>query len=220
MPSHLRKVIHTGERSVAVTRMGMGLEWRPQTPDMVAADVPHRGAPNPKIHALVAILLLSLGCAGCGGWRGNTFYAHRLPFSRAREETTYRFGAPGSTWRPLRDVPEVQVAWVEPELAAFIELHVQCDEQGDSTLEQYTDHLRIDWTDWQVLEQARERIEERDALRTVVDGKLDGVPRRSEFVVLKKNGCLFDLRYSAKPSTFERGRADFRAVVSAFRYPP
>lgn len=160
-------------------------------------------------------LLTVLG--GCGGWKGNTYRAHSAPGARA--EATYAFGAPPSEWREVRDLGEVQVAWVRPDIAGAIELRAQCEEQGDSSLQQYTDHLRIDWTVWTVVEQRDERLLGRAALRTIVDAEIDGVRRRNELLVVKKNGCLFDLRYSASPSGFSAGRPAFEAVVAGFRYP-
>lgn len=156
-----------------------------------------------------------LAATGCHGWRGSNHYE-----ARGNKEATYAFGEPGSGWRPLRkDVPDVQVAWLNPELVGMIELHGQCEDQGDSSLEQYTDHLRIDWTEWNVIEQEQTRLAGRDALRTVVTAELDGVPRKMEMWVVKKNGCLFDLRYSTDPETFTRGLDDFRKVVQNFRFP-
>lgn len=167
-------------------------------------------------HLLPLIALCGL-TASCAGWQQADTYVAR----DKDREATYRFGTPGEAWRPLRDkgFKHLQVAWIEPSLAGVIELHSQCDEQGDSALHQYTDHLRIDWTDWKVVETKEETLAGRAALRTRVTGKLDGVPRASEFVVLKKNGCLFDLRYSTRPEAFERGRADFEQVVEGFRFP-
>lgn len=177
-----------------------------------------RHGPKATILALLALL------TGCGGWKGNTYYAHRVPAERARREATYAFGNPSEGnpsdgWREVRDADNVQVAWVKPVIAGAIEIHAQCAEQGDSSLFQYTDHLRIDWTDWSIVEQREERILGRAALRTIVDASIDGVARRNELVVFKKNGCLFDLRYSATPEGFAQGRPAFERVVAGFRFP-
>jgi hypothetical protein len=111
------------------------------------------------------------------------------------------------------------VAWVQPELVGVIEIHAQCEEQGDSSLHQYTDHLRIDWTDWEVIEQEETKLVGRNALRTVVEAELDGMERKTELYVVKKNGCLFDLIYSSRPGDFNAGRSDFRRVVEGFQFP-
>lgn len=160
-----------------------------------------------------------LVATGCRGWRGDTYRAHLAPAKRARKEATYRFGEPGPGWRPLRSVPNVQVAWMHPDLGAVIEIHAQCDEQGDSALHEYTDHLRIDWTDWAIESQTEQTVVGRAALRTVVTAKLDGVPRKNEFLVVKKNGCLFDLRMSARPDAFEAAAPAFASVLQGFVFP-
>ncbi|MEM6995096.1 MAG: hypothetical protein AAF721_31575 [Myxococcota bacterium] len=159
--------------------------------------------------------------AACGGWRGagDTYYPHRVPAKRARLETGYRFGMPGGQWRPLRKVEGMQVGWMHPEIRGVIEVRAQCDEQGDSDLYQYTDHLGIDWTEWTVLEQSDERLIGRAALRSVVTGRLDGVQMQLELWVVKRAGCLFDLRYAAAPDSFSQGQADFSQVVGGFSYP-
>ncbi len=161
-----------------------------------------------------ALLAAAFLTAGCHGWREGTY---RAP--RGSGAATYAFGDPGDGWRPVRDVKGVQVAWVHDGLVGFIDIFSQCGEQGDSSLHQYTDHLRIDWTNWKVLEQREERLVGRAALRTIVEGELDGIPRRSELLVVKKNGCLFDLRYSASPEKFEEGRSAFARVVEGFGFP-
>ncbi|MCX4244692.1 hypothetical protein [Paraliomyxa miuraensis] len=145
--------------------------------------------------------------------------AHRTPLKLARKEATYAFGDPGPQWQPVRNLKDVQVAWVRREIGGVIEIHAQCDDQGDSSLDQYTDHLRIDWTSWDVETQEQTRLIDRAALRTIVSAELDGVPRRNELWVVKKNGCLFDLRYSADPPHFGDGQGDFANVVQGLRFP-
>jgi hypothetical protein len=166
----------------------------------------------------IAVLAFALSATGCHGWHGNTYSRHLIG-KRSREEATYRFGEPGDGWRPVRKVADVQVAWIDDALGAVIQIHAQCDEQGDSSLDEYTDHLRIDWTDWKVVSQTSETVAGRAALRTVVEGDLDGVKRRNEFLIVKKSGCLFDLQYSAPPERFAAGRAGFDRVVRGFRFP-
>lgn len=165
----------------------------------------------------LSLVLLS----GCGGWRiGSGIYIrHVSPPKRARKEATFKFGDPGAGWNPVRNLKDIQVAWTNRDLGGVIELHAQCDDQGDSSLDQYTDHLRIDWTEWTVESQQEDRLVDRAALHTVARAELDGIERLNEFWVVKKNGCLFDLRYSANPAHFDAGRPAFADVVAGFRFP-
>ncbi len=175
-------------------------------------------APELPTRLPFAVLLALPFVVGCAGWRGDTYYAHRSPPKRARKEATFSFGSPGAGWNAVRNLKDVQVAWVHPDLGV-IELHAQCDDQGDSSLHQYTDHLRIDWTEWRVDSQEEAKLLDRAALHTLVTAELDGVARRNEMWIVKKNGCLFDLRYSANPARFEQGRRSFADVVAGFRFP-
>jgi len=113
----------------------------------------------------------------------------------------------------------MQVAWRNADVHGVSGIHSQCEEHGDSSLYQFTDHLRIDWTQWKEISQTEERLVGRAALRSIVEAELDGVKFKHELVVVKKNGCLFDLSYSARPESFERGRAAFHRVVSGFEFP-
>lgn len=189
-----------------------------------------------------AALLSSLaGASGCGGWNvANDLYLPRYsPVWRGEsKEGAYRVGRPGEGWRPLEDrrKRDIQVAWFSDELGAIIHVRVQCQEHGDSDLESFTDHLRIDFRDWQILEepsgeldahgqpiarrmQSYTRLVNRDALRTRVRAELDGQPVALELVVAKKDGCLIDLQLIAPESRFEAALPAFDRVVAGFRYP-
>ena len=165
--------------------------------------------------------MLVTGLAGCGGWvgHGDTYYRRWQPRWKVNHEATFRFGEPPREWRPAKQ-RGAQVLWLHESEPALIHLQSQCEMHGDSSLEAFTDHLRIDFRSWQVLSQEKETIAGRDALRSVVRAAIDGgVETQLELVVLKKNGCLFDLHYIAPPSYFDRGRPAFHQVVAGFRFP-
>ncbi len=145
-------------------------------------------------------------------------YRARPAKGKAPREATYRVGLPGDGWRPLAD-RDLQVAWVQPETGAAIRVFSECSGHGDPRLDQALDHLRIGWTNWQVIDTRRTRLVGREALVARVEADLDGVRFRHEFWIVKKNGCLFDLSYSAPPAAFEGHVADFRRVVEGFSFP-
>lgn len=173
--------------------------------------------PSTSSRVLLGVALLTTLAAGCGGWvgHGDTYYARR----GEQHDATYRFGQPGPGWAPLEQ-KGVQVAWFDKASDAVIVLDSQCDEHGDSTLEQFTDHLRIDFREWEIVSQERTTLAQRDAVHTVVLASIDGVIKtQMELYVVKKNGCLFDLEYIAPPRNFEGGRAAFAQVVGGFSFP-
>ncbi len=174
--------------------------------------------------ALCAIALSCLAVsplAGCrGGWNEKQLYVKRWkPAWRGQyKEATYRVGSPGPDWRPHPE-KNSQVAWQHRDVPAIISVRSQCQEHGDSSLEQFTDHLRIDFGEWKVTEQRFVTLINREALRSTVEATLDGAPVKLEVIVLKKNGCLFDLGYYAIPSAFADGMAAFEQVVEGFEFP-
>lgn len=161
-----------------------------------------------------------LGSA-CGGWRGygDTYYAHWTRSGKVNHEATFKFGTPPQGWRPVKQ-KGAQVVWVHNDTHAVIHLGAQCEMHGDSSLESFTDHLRIDFREWKLLSQEATTLAGRDAVQSVVLASIDGgTQTQMELLVMKKNGCLFDLQYIAPPSDFERGRAAFRQVVAGFTFP-
>lgn len=170
--------------------------------------------------ASALLSLLALGSA-CGGWRGHgdTYYRHWTRAGKVNHEATFKFGLPPREWRPAKE-KGAQVLWVHKDTSAVIHLEAQCEMHGDSSLESFTDHLRIDFREWKILEQEATSLAGRDAVRSVVLASIDGgTETQMELFVMKKNGCLFDFQYIAPPADFERGRAAFRQVVAGFTFP-
>lgn len=171
--------------------------------------------------ALLFCAALAATSTGCrGGWDEDQLYVKRWkPAWRGQyKEATFRVGNPGPDWRPHGE-KNSQVAWRHRDDPSVIQVRSQCQEHGDSNLEQFTDHLRIDFRSWDVVEQRFVTLENREALRSTVDANLDGAPVKMELIVLKKNGCLFDLSYIAIPSAYTSGLASFERVVDGFAFP-
>jgi hypothetical protein len=162
---------------------------------------------------ITAGLVVALGISGCAGWRGDTYFA------RNATEATYAIAQPGAPWTPAPRLEGVQVAWAHPDIGAVVEVHGECEVHGDAPLPEYLDHLRIGWTEWVVVSQEERTVLGRAALHAVVTARLDGVPRSLEFLVLKKNGCVLDVRLSAPPQHFDTGRAAFDRVTAGLQFP-
>ena len=153
--------------------------------------------------------MLTFGCGGSRAFDGHRF---RGP------ETSYELGSLGAEWRRL-DVSgaEADVAFHHPALGATVHTFSSCDPQYDIPLRALTGHLLIGTTDREVLAEERRPLDGRASLWTHVRVQLDGVPREMLLVVLKKNGCLYDLVLSAPPGErFARARADFERLVAGF----
>ncbi len=192
---------------------------------------------TPLLVALVLVLVAaSLGCAR-GMRQDQQIYVPPLapPWTGKNRLPTYRFGLPGPAWEPMAN-KDMQVAWHHSTDSAAIQVWGECESHGDSDLEDFTDHQRIDYSSWEIVEEPTGELDAegrprmrpmqyyttiagREALRTTVRANLDGVEIMIEYVVLKRDGCLFDLTYVAKPDDFEQHTAEFQEVIDGFGYP-
>lgn len=164
------------------------------------------------MRALPAVLLLLLACssAGCGGasFQGNVY----------RDGTMrYRVGELGSGWERLDVGGQNDLAWRNAAIGAIVQMNATCRPRSDVPLTALTNHLLIGFTDRDIREQALFPLDGREALRTHLLARLDGVQRELLFVVMKKDDCVYDFALVAPPGApFERARPSFEALVTGF----
>lgn len=175
-------------------------------------------APIPRaVRVRVPVLLcvpvlasaLFLGaCGGGGALRGDVY---------GDEEARYRVGPLGSGWQALDVAGQNDLAYHDPDLGAIVQVNATCDPDSDVPLTALTNHLLIGFTERDIREQRLFPLDGREALRTHVIAKLDGVPRELLFVVMKKDDCVYDFALITPPgSPFERAVPDFERFVGGF----
>lgn len=134
-----------------------------------------------------------------------------------KAEVRYAVAAPDERqWRPIR-LADNDLAWVARDSGELLAMNATCEDHGDPPLEVLTQHLLIGFADHQLITQATEPLDGREALRSRYEAKLDGVPVELELVVLKKNGCVHDFTFVAPRGGGAAHRAEFDALVSGFR---
>jgi hypothetical protein len=153
----------------------------------------------------LALWPLLWGCVGL----------HDGVFQKA--EVRYAVATPDQRqWRAVH-LGGNDLAWVARDSGELIAMNATCEDHGDPPLEVLTQHLLIGFADHQLVAQAAEPIDGREALRSKYHAKLDGVPVELELVVLKKNGCVHDFTFVAPLGAAGAHRAEFDALVSGFR---
>ena len=163
------------------------------------------------ILALVFAALIALG--GCGGssFDGNVYRGAGFAF---------RVGPVAPTWKRL-GVSRGALAFRDEATDATIAASGRCGEDGeDIPLAALTQHLFLEFTDREILEQRVTPMDGREAMNTVLIAKLDGVPQKFDVWVLKKDSCVYDLYYIARPDRFEQGVAAFERFVRGFATVP
>lgn len=152
------------------------------------------------------MLLATLFLTSCGGssFDGRVYDDGKLRF---------RTGPVPAEWRSIE---------ADGTLIAFhhqgdtMAVNGRCGMDGDDVpLTSLTQHLFLQFTDRVLESQEEVMLDGRAALRTKLNGKLDGVPRTMLVYVMKKNGCVYDFwRVSGQRSS---DGTEFEAFVSGFR---
>jgi len=159
------------------------------------------------------LVLGSLGGVACGGptfsgtvYQGNGF-AFRVP-------------SPPASWKRV-DIGKDALAFQDEANEAVIAASGRCKVDGeDVPLRSLVQHLFLQFTDREVVSEEVVPFDGREALHTVVTAKLDGVPRKFDVWVLKKDGCVYDLYCFADPARFDQAVGPFRSFVQGFATVP
>lgn len=157
------------------------------------------------LRSVTASLFLLL--CGCRGALAGGVYT-RGPLS-------YRVAEPQGAWRPVV-FEDNDLAWLST-AGHVLAINATCSGHEDPQLEVLTNHLVFGFTERQWLKRERFQLDGREALRSQVKARLDGVPVSLELVVLKKNGCVHDFTYVSPEGREAEHKASFERLVANFR---
>jgi hypothetical protein len=159
---------------------------------------------------LVLLLFAVVGCAHTPRGRYDA-EARRL----CAGDVCYRVGElPG--WRVVRQ-KGTEIAFFDESRSAIAQANATCRQDSEvASLNVLTRHLLIGYTDVQVRHEEKVPLAAREALHTVLDARLDGVPVVLDLYVLKRNGCIFDLSLAAPPDRYSSASGDFARFVNGF----
>lgn len=157
---------------------------------------------------LIAGLLAGTGCAA-SRFDGNVYRDGDIAF---------RLGERPSGWRQI-DIQDSAVAFRDDANAATIAVNARCGKDAeDVPLESLTHHLFLQFTEREQVHQTRVPLDGREALITEMTAKLDGVQKHFLVVVLKKDGCVYDLLRIADNS--DAGAEEFERYYQTFETLP
>lgn len=126
-----------------------------------------------------------------------------------KADLTVRVGPLPPSWRRIH-VEGADLAFRDDPREASALFNVRCGRRDDDApLSALTDHLIMGTTAREVDHQETIPFDGREAMRTLVRAKLDGVPMQYEIYVMKKDGCVYDIVYVAPPGRFADGAPDF-----------
>ncbi len=120
-------------------------------------------------------------------------------------------------WRAI-EVSDALLAFRDDAAHATVAVHGRCGKDGDDVpLESLTQHLFIHFTEREIVDQRRLPMDGREAMRSEMVAKLDGVSRGFVVYVLKKDGCVYDFLYIGEPTAMKSSAESFDRYVATFR---
>jgi len=135
------------------------------------------------------------------------------------DDVAFRVGPIPEHWTPIdedhADAGLVTFAFRNPRAQATVGIAARCHRDGDDVpLRSLTQHLYLGFTNRETRSEQEFTLDGRAALRTEMVASLDGVPKDLTFVVLKKDGCVYDFWRVAAGAPPD---PEFDAFVSGFQ---
>ncbi|MFZ1865449.1 MAG: hypothetical protein WAU39_14580 [Polyangiales bacterium] len=154
------------------------------------------------------VSLSTIGCATTGTLKNGVYHG---------EQTSYRIGPVGPGWTRLTVDHENDLAWHNAAIGAVMHVDSSCDPAFDIPLIALRMHLLIGFTDRDIVSEETVPMDGREALRTHVTAKLDGVSRDILLQILKKDDCVYDFGLiTPSGSSFEDALEDFDQMLAGF----
>lgn len=160
-----------------------------------------------KILTALMILTMAAACVSV-----------KIPMSAAPEKATnLSVKAPPTPFKSSNSASSDGM-WVSSKTASTITYFTSCSpsEPALKTIRS-TAFTSLEGVD--ISKEENININEREGLKSNIEGKLEGVPVKVQFVVFKKNSCSYHLSYVALKENFEKELDQFTNFVKNFRVP-
>lgn len=115
-------------------------------------------------------------------------------------------------------VPPADRAWKSRKTGNVISYFTECSPTAVS-LEALRDGVLQSMPKAQILSSEVVQHDDREALDSVVEGRVEGVPVQMSLLVYQRNGCRYTLSYSARKEGFETELSEFQRFERGFRAP-
>ena len=130
-------------------------------------------------------------------------------------QVRYNIVSPGAAWKPLR-LQTADLSWMQPTTGSTLLVNSNCKGVKDVPLNSLTQHLLIGMTEKKIIAQETIAFSGRDALETEISAKIDGVAQRMKVLVMKKDGCVYDLFFGADPNFYEEDLKSYFQLKNSF----
>lgn len=131
-------------------------------------------------------------------------------------ELKYDIGKLPKVWKQL-DVNYLNLVFYNTKNNAVIYVNGKCSGSSDAPLTILRTHLLLGFKHKKIIKSEKLKIENREGLHSIVLASLDGVKRKIDYYIFKKNGCLYDFVLISTIGTFYENQKKFNNVVNKFK---
>jgi hypothetical protein len=156
-----------------------------------------------------AILFFISMIAGC--------VSVQIPTTPIEKAKNVSFKAPTSPFKSTKSPSSDQI-WVSSKTASTISYFTSCS-SSEPALKAIRTNAFSSLDKVEVSKEETIQINDREGLKSNIEGTLEGVPVKIQFVVFKKNSCSYHLSYVALRENFDKELDHFSNFIQNFRAP-
>jgi hypothetical protein len=158
---------------------------------------------------LAFLIGLALGCGAHASYEGGLY---------RDGDVAFRIEPMPAPWETV-EVGDARhsIAFARADVGAVAQGRASCEPGLAVPLPALRNHLLSGFTAREEVDEATVPFDGREALRSHVRAKLDGVPRELLLYVTKKDGCVYDFALVSSPERFAEVTPSYERFVQSFR---
>jgi hypothetical protein len=128
----------------------------------------------------------------------------------------FKYSNPPSPFEKISS-EQADLAWQNSKTGNTIAVLSECSETKDPSLSTLEGETIQALNSYQITKTGNIKFQERDALRSDVEGVVDGIAVRMNVLTFKKNSCAYTLTYLGRAKGFEKDLPAFDKFLLGFQ---
>lgn len=129
-----------------------------------------------------------------------------------------QFSPPPSPFQELK-TSSADEAWQNKATGSSISFVSSCGESQEPTLEQIRKTTIDGIANIEITKEEKMNFNQREALDSIITGKVDGVAIQSRILIFKKNNCNYSISYVSLKEKFQNEQSVFENFLRSFKAP-
>jgi hypothetical protein len=134
------------------------------------------------------------------------------------KSSEYRFQPPAKPFEKMNS-DQADHAWQNPRNGNTLAILTGCSPDKDPSLATLESDVIQALNTYKVLSSQDFTFQDRAAKRSLVEGTVDGIQVKLDFVIFKKRNCSYTLTYVGRSSNFDLDLASFEKFLTGFEAP-